>query len=74
VAKSQSADGVAATASPPLANAPDVVQKYDFPSSRSIPPVSVVAPEGSPPREATTSESTDVIPQPLPSRTAPQAS
>jgi len=62
------AEGVAATASPPLAFpdtiGPEVGQKYGSPSSKSIPPVSIVAPEESPPREATASESTDVTLQP----------
>ena len=47
------AEGVAATASPPLAFpdtiGPEVGQKYDSPSPKSIPPVSIVAPEESPP-------------------------
>jgi hypothetical protein len=68
------ADGVAATASPPVALpdtiGPEVGQKYGSPSSKSIPPVSIVAPEESQPREATASESTDVTPQPAPQ--APQ--
>jgi hypothetical protein len=70
------ADGVAATAGPlalPSATGPGDGEKYDFPSSKSTPPVSIMAPEGPPPREATASESADVMPQPLPPRPAPQA-
>ena len=70
------AEGVAATASPPLAFpdtiGPEVGQKYGSPSSKSIPPVSIVAPEGSPPREPPASESTDVTPpQPAPQASQP---
>jgi hypothetical protein len=71
-------DGVAATVSPsvalPSAAEPSVGQKYDFPPSR--PPVSIMAPEGSSPREATAPESNNAMPQPLPPRPvleAPQA-
>ena len=49
-----------------VAVGPEVGQKYDSPSPKSIPPVSIVAPEESPPREAMASESTDVTPQPAP--------
>ena len=69
------ADGVAAVAGPPVAlpntSGPEVGQKYDLPPSRSIPPVGIVAPEGSPPREPPASESTDVTP-PQPAPQAPQ--
>jgi hypothetical protein len=70
------ADGVAATAGPPVAlpsaTGPGDGQNYDLPSSKSTPPASIMAPEG-PPREATASESAGVMPQPLPPRSAPQA-
>jgi hypothetical protein len=50
------ADGVVAAAGPPVAlpgaAAPGTVApRYDFPSSKSIPPVSIMAPEAPPPRE-----------------------
>jgi hypothetical protein len=72
------ADALAGTAGPPVAlrsaTGPEVDQKDDFASSKSIPPVSIVAPEGPPPREATAPESTDVMPQALPPHPAAQAS
>jgi hypothetical protein len=50
------ADGLVAAAGPPVvlpgAAAPGTVApRYDFPSSKSIPPVSIMAPEATPPRE-----------------------
>jgi hypothetical protein len=51
------AEGVVAAAGPPVtlpAAAPGpgtVAPRYDFPSSKSIPPVSIMAPEVTPPRE-----------------------
>jgi hypothetical protein len=50
------ADGLVAAAGPPVAlpgaSAPGTVApRYDFPSSKSIPPVSIMAPEATPPRE-----------------------
>jgi hypothetical protein len=51
------AEGVVAAAGPPVAlpaAAPGpgtVAPRYDFPSSKSIPPVSIMAPEAPPPRE-----------------------
>ena len=50
------ADGVVAAVGPPVAlpgaAAPGTVApRYDFPSSKSIPPVSIMAPEAAPPRE-----------------------
>src|SRR6516162_7273219 len=70
------ADGVAAVAGPPVAlpntSGPEVGQKYDLPSSGSIRPVGIIAPEGSPPREPPASESTDVTPpQPAPQASQP---
>jgi hypothetical protein len=71
-------DGATATVSPsvalPNAAEPGVGQKYDFSPSR--PPVSIMAPEGSSPREATATESNNAMAQPLPPRPvleAPQA-
>jgi hypothetical protein len=61
------ADRVAATAGPvvlPRASGPEDGQEHNFPSANSAPPVSIRAPEGPPPREGTTSESADVVPQP----------
>jgi hypothetical protein len=58
----------------PNAAEPGVGQKYDFSPSR--PPVSIMAPEGSSPREATATESNNAMAQPLPPRPvleAPQA-
>src|SRR5580704_10612995 len=51
------ADGVVAAVGPPVslpsATGPGTVApKYDFPSSKSIPAVSIMAPEGPPPKEA----------------------
>jgi hypothetical protein len=66
------ADDVAATVDPPVALPSATGPRVgDFPSSKSIPSVSVTAPEEQPPREATAPESTDVMPQPP--RPAPQA-
>jgi len=50
------ADGLVAAAGPPVAlpgaAAPGTVApRYDFPSAKSIPPVSIMAPEATPPRE-----------------------
>jgi hypothetical protein len=50
------AEGLVAAAGPPVAlpgaQPPGTVApRYDFPSSKSIPPVSIMAPEGAPPRE-----------------------
>jgi hypothetical protein len=60
------------TAGPPVAlpdtSGPEASQKHDFPS-----PVSIVRPEGAPPRDATALESTDVTP-PQPASQAPQPS
>jgi hypothetical protein len=61
------ADGLVAAAGPPVAlpgaAAPGTVApRYDFPSSKSIPPVSIMAPEATPPREP-----------PLPRDSAPAA-
>jgi hypothetical protein len=69
------ADGAATAPSPPVAlpSAPGGGQEHDPPSSKSTPPVSMMAPEGPPLREATESESADVMPQPFPPRPAPQA-
>jgi hypothetical protein len=73
----ETAGTLAATAGPlvavPSATGPGDGQEYDFPPPKSAPPVSIMAPEGPPPREATASESADVMPQPLPPRPAPQA-
>jgi hypothetical protein len=71
-------DGVTATVSPsvalPNSAEPGVSRKYDFPPSS--PPVSIMAPEGSSPREATAPESNNAMAQPLAPRPvleAPQA-
>ena len=70
--------GVVAAVGPPVAlpgaTGPGVVApRYDFPSSKSIPPVSIMAPEGPPPKEAAreTAPPRDVMPQALPSAPAP---
>jgi hypothetical protein len=67
------ADGVVAAVGPPVslpsATGPGTVApRYDFPSSKSIPPVSIMAPEGPPPKEAArdTAPVRDVMPQSLP--------
>jgi hypothetical protein len=67
------ADGVVAAVGPPVslpsATGPGTVApRYDFPSSKSIPPVSIMAPEGPPPKEAArdTAPVRDVMPQSMP--------
>jgi hypothetical protein len=67
------ADGVVAAVGPPVslpsATGPGTVApRYDFPSSKSIPPVSIMAPEGPPPKEAARDAAPvrDVMPQSLP--------
>jgi hypothetical protein len=50
------ADGVVAAVGPPVAlpgaaGPGTVAPRYDFPTSKSIPPVSIMAPEGPPPKE-----------------------
>ncbi len=71
-------DGVVAAVGPPVAlpgaTGPGVVApRYDFPSSKSIPPISIMAPEGPPPKEAAreTAPPRDVMPQAMPSAAAP---
>jgi hypothetical protein len=67
------ADGVVAAVGPPVslpsATGPGTVApKYNFPSSKSIPAVSIMAPEGPPPKEAArdTAPVRDVMPQAMP--------
>jgi hypothetical protein len=72
------ADGVVAAVGPPVslpsATGPGTVApKYDFPSSKSIPAVSIMAPEGPPPKDSArdAAPGRDVMPQAMP---APPAS
>jgi hypothetical protein len=67
------ADGVVAAVGPPVslpsATGPGTVApRYDFPSSKSIPPVSIMAPEGPPPKDSARDAAPlrDVMPQSLP--------
>jgi hypothetical protein len=67
------ADGVVAAVGPPVslpgATGPGTVApKYDFPSSKSIPAVSIMAPEGPPPKDSArdAAPARDVMPQSLP--------
>jgi hypothetical protein len=67
------ADGVVAAVGPPVslpgATGPGTVApKYDFPSSKSIPAVSIMAPEGPPPKDSArdTAPMRDVMPQSMP--------
>jgi len=74
-------DGVVAAVGPPVAlpgaTGPGVVApRYDFPSSKSIPAVSIMAPEGPPPRDTAARDAApprDVMPQSLPTAPAPAA-
>jgi hypothetical protein len=67
------ADGVVAAVGPPVslpsATGPGTVApKYDFPSSKSIPAVSIMAPEGPPPKDSArdAAPGRDVMPQAMP--------
>jgi hypothetical protein len=67
------ADGVVAAVGPPVslpsATGPgSVAPKYDFPSSKSIPAVSIMAPEGPPPKDSARDSAPvrDVMPQAMP--------
>jgi hypothetical protein len=79
------ADGLVAAAGPPVAlpgaaGPGTVAPRYDFPSSKSIPPVSIMAPEAPPPRDSApagepASQSAAVAPgsnTPVPPRRPPQ--
>jgi hypothetical protein len=71
------ADGVVAAVGPPVAlpGAPGpgtVAPRYDFPSSKSIPPVSIMAPEAPPPREPPPQRDPAAAPEPA-SQSAPVA-
>jgi hypothetical protein len=74
------ADGVVAAVGPPVtlpgATGPGTVApRYDFPTSKSIPPVSIMAPEGPPPKEPPPPAvpPRDVMPQlPPPGQATPQ--
>jgi hypothetical protein len=66
------ADGLVAAVGPPVAlpgaaGPGTVAPRYDFPSSKSIPPVSIMAPEGAPPHEPAPQRDAatprDVLPQ-----------
>jgi hypothetical protein len=66
-------DGVVAAVGPPVslpsATGPGTVApRYDFPSSKSIPAVSIMAPEGPPPKDSArdTAPVRDVMPQSMP--------
>jgi hypothetical protein len=67
------ADGVVAAVGPPVslpsATGPGTVApRYDFPSSKSIPAVSIMAPEGPPPKDSSRDAAPvrDVMPQAMP--------
>jgi hypothetical protein len=67
------ADGIVAAVGPPVslpsATGPGTVApRYDFPSSKSIPAVSIMAPEGPPPKDSTRDAAPvrDVMPQAMP--------
>jgi hypothetical protein len=67
------ADGVVAAVGPPVslpgATGPGTVApRYDFPSSKSIPAVSIMAPEGPPPKDTSrdAAPARDVMPQAMP--------
>jgi hypothetical protein len=73
------ADGIVAAVGPPVslpsATGPGTVApKYDFPSSKSIPAVSIMAPEGPPPKDPSreTAPARDVMPQSMPAPPASQ--
>jgi hypothetical protein len=67
------ADGMVAAVLPPVAlpgatGPGSVAPRYDFPSSKSIPAVSIMAPEGPPPKDSArdTAPIRDVMPQSMP--------